>query len=159
MVAASREVQTEHFNALRLVLDAIGKRPVLIVSLLQCYISAGCCQDVRHVANRLARGYQEEQKQQLALLTHNFKAYLFNNRRWNVCVVDVAQDLIGFDNADMWCMDPVHPIDQVYRRIAGGVLKMASNYREQEERASMKRRRPEGSEADEQQTRRPREYD
>jgi hypothetical protein len=39
-------------------------------------------------------------------------------------------------------VDLVHPIDQVFWRIAGGVLQMASNYQEQKERASMKRRRP-----------------
>jgi hypothetical protein len=158
MVVASRDVQTEHFHALRPVLDAIGKRPVLIVSPLQRYIVGGCCQDVRHVANRLDRGFQEDQKQQLALLTRNLKAFLFNNRRWNIRVVDVAQDLIGFDNADMWCMDPVHPVDQVYRRIAGGVLKMAANYKEHEEKAGAKRRRPENSDGDEHMSRRPREY-
>jgi hypothetical protein len=86
------------------------------------------------------------------------KALLYNNRRWNICVVDMAQDLIGFDYADMWCVDPVHPVDQVYRRIAGGVLKMAANYQEHKEKASVKRRRPASSEGDEQMTRRPREY-
>jgi hypothetical protein len=55
MVVACREVQSEHFNALCTVLDAIEKRPVLIVSPLQRYIVAGCCQYVRHVANTLDR--------------------------------------------------------------------------------------------------------
>jgi hypothetical protein len=93
------------------------------------------------VANRLDRGFQEEQKQQLALLTRNLKSFLFNNRRANVRVVDTLQDLVGLDNADMWCVDPVHPIDQVYRRIAGGVLKMAANQQEHDERVGVKRRR------------------
>jgi hypothetical protein len=126
---------------------------------MQQYILAGCCQDVRHVANRLDRGYQENQKQQLALLTRHLKAFLFNNRRANCRVVDVAQDLAGFDNSDMWCIDPVHLIDQVYRRIASGVLQMASNQTEHEERSAGKRRRPEGAENENRQPRRSWEYE
>jgi hypothetical protein len=84
-------------------------------------------------------------------------AFLFNTRRGNVRVVDVAQDLIGFENADIWCVDPVHPIDQVYRRIASGVLKMAANQHEHDEATSGKRRRPEGGEGDDAQRRRPAE--
>jgi hypothetical protein len=156
LVVASREVQTEHFNALKPVFDSIGKRQCLIVSPMQRYIIGGCCQDVRHVANRLDRGYQEHQKQQHALLTRNLKAFLYNSRRANVRVVDVAQDLAGFDNADLWCVDPVHPIDSVYRRIAAGVLKMALNMHEHEERAGTKRRR-EGPDQADQHARRPRE--
>jgi hypothetical protein len=156
LVVASREVQTEHFNALKPMLDAIGKRQCLIVSPMQRYIVGGCCQDVRHVANWLDRGYQEQQKQQLSLLTRNLKAFLYNSRRANVRVVDVAQDLAGFDNADIWCVDPIHPIDSVYRRIAAGVLKMAMNMHEHEERAGTKRRR-EGPDQADQHTRRPRD--
>jgi hypothetical protein len=157
MVVASRDIQTEHYNALRPVLDAIGRLPCLIVAPLQRYIVAGCCADVRHVANRLDRGYQDDQKQQLALLVRNLKAFLFNTRRGNVRVVDVAQDLVGFENADIWCVDPVHPIDQVYRRIASGVLKMAANQQEHDEATSGKRRRPEGGDGDDAQRRRPAE--
>jgi hypothetical protein len=50
----------------------------------------------------------------------------------------------------------VHPIDSVYRRIVAGVLKMALNQYEHEERAGNKRRR-EGPETDDQHARRPRE--
>jgi hypothetical protein len=157
MVVASRDIQTEHYNTLRPVLDAVGRIPCLIVAPLQRYIVAGCCDDVRHVANRLDRGFQDDQKQQLALLVRNLKAFLFNNRRGNMRVVDVAQDLVGFENADIWCVDPVHPIDQVYRRIASGVLKMAANQHQHDEATSGKRRRPEGGEGDEAQRRRPAE--
>jgi hypothetical protein len=38
-----------------------------------------------------------------------------------VKVADVGLDLQGFDNSDIWLVDPVHPIEQVYRRIASGV--------------------------------------
>jgi hypothetical protein len=69
LVVASRDIQNEHFHAMKPILDVIGSRPCLIVSPLQRYVVGGCCQDVCHVANRLDRGYQEEQKQQLALLT------------------------------------------------------------------------------------------
>jgi hypothetical protein len=101
LVVASRDIQTEHFHAMKPILDVIGSRPCLIVSPLQRYVVGGCCQDVRHVANRLDRGYQDEQKQQLALLTRNLRAFLFNNRRPNVRVVDTLQDLAGFENADL----------------------------------------------------------
>jgi hypothetical protein len=154
LVVASRDIQTEHFHTLKPVLDAVGSRQCLMISPLQRYIVGGCCQDVRHVANRLDRGYQEEQKQQLALLTRNLKGFLFNNRRPNVRVVDTMQDLIGFDNADMWCVDPVHHIEQVYRRIAGGVLKMAANQQDHDERVGEKRRRQDGQGDDTRQRRR-----
>jgi hypothetical protein len=53
LMVASYEQQTEHFHALKPILDVIGKRPCLIVAPMPRFIIDGCCKDARHVSNRL----------------------------------------------------------------------------------------------------------
>jgi hypothetical protein len=141
LVVCSYEQQTEHFNHLLPILDVIGKRPCLFVSPLPRYVIEGCCQDARHVSNRLDPFYQDDQLDQLDGVRRHLKAYMFNHRRKNVKVVDVAMEMRGLENDDIWFIDPVHPIDPVYRRLANGVTSVAASFAEDQDRTEPKRRR------------------
>jgi hypothetical protein len=136
------EQQTELFNFMIPILDVIGKRPCLFVSPLPRYVIDGCCQDVRHVSNRLGAFFHDDQLDQLDGVRRHLKAYMFNHRRKTVKVVDVAMEIRGLENEDIWFIDPVHPIDPVYRRIANGVITVAESFSE-DQGQDVKRRRTE----------------
>jgi hypothetical protein len=36
----------------------------------------------------------------------------------------------SLDNNDIWFVDPVHPIDRVYRLVAAGVIKVAATLKD-----------------------------
>jgi hypothetical protein len=141
LVVCSYEQQTEHFNHLLPILDAIGKRPCLFVSPLPRYIIDGCCKDARHVSNRLDPFFHDDQLDQLDGVKRHLKAYMFNHRRKNVKVVDVAMEMRGLENDDIWFIDPIHPIDPIYRRLANGVITVAASFVEDQDLMEPKRRR------------------
>jgi hypothetical protein len=58
-----------------------------------------------------------------------------------VAIVDAAMDLRGLENEDIWFIDPVHPIDSVYRMLAAGVIAVAASFNEDSGQAAVKRRR------------------
>jgi hypothetical protein len=125
LMVASYDQQTDHFNALKPILDAIGKRPCLIVAPMPRFIIDGCCKDARHVSNRLDPFFQD-QLDQLDGVRRHLKAYMYNHRRENVKVVDPAMELRGLENEDIWFVDPIHPIDPIYMRLATAVITMAT---------------------------------
>jgi hypothetical protein len=142
LVLCGAETQADHLQALRPILDAIGgRRPCLIVSPMPRYVIGGCCMDVRHVANRLERNFRSEMQWQLDGATKRIKNFLFHSNRRNMRVLDSCFDTRDLPNEDIWFVDPVHPIDPVYRLIASGVIKMAATLKNNDEKQDAKRRR------------------
>jgi hypothetical protein len=146
LVVASAETQNDHLQALKVILEAIGKRPCLVMSPIPRYVTEGCCADVRHVANRLDNGFCADMQRQLDSATKRIKNFLFNSNRRNMRVLDSTNDIRDLPNEDIWFVDPVHPIDPIYRRIAAGVIKMAATLKGHEEGRDLKRRREDSSE-------------
>jgi hypothetical protein len=143
-MVASSEQQTEHFHALKPILDTMGKRPCLIVSPMPRFIIDRCCKDARHVSNRLDPFFQDDQLDQLDQLEgvrRHLKAYMFNHRRGNVKIVDPAMELRGLESDDIWFVDPIHPIDPIYRRLAIAVITIAASVNKDQEHSGTKRRR------------------
>jgi hypothetical protein len=103
LVVASADTQFDHYNTLKPVLDKIGSRPCIIVSPMPRYITEGCCQDVRHVANRLDRGYKQSMERQLEGVAKKFKNLLYN----------AARDSPG-------CLTPATTSEARMRRMYGG---------------------------------------
>jgi hypothetical protein len=85
--------------------------------------------------------FHDDQLDQLDSVRRHLKAYMFNHRRKNVKVVDVGMEIRGLENEDMWFIDPVHPIDPVYRRLANGVITVAESFNEDQDQMEVKRRR------------------
>jgi hypothetical protein len=61
-------------------------------------------------------------------LKRALKNFFFNTRRRNFRISDTAADMRGMDDSDVWFVDPVHPVNGVYTRIAEGIKRIASNY-------------------------------
>jgi hypothetical protein len=141
LMVATYEQQTEHFHALKLILDAIGKRSCLIVSQMPRFVIDGCCKDARHVSNRLDPFFQDDQLDQLEGVRRHLKAYMYNHRRANIKIVDPAMELRGLENSDIWFVDPIHPIDPIYRRLATAVITIAADINEEQDQTGSKRRR------------------
>jgi hypothetical protein len=110
------------------------------------YITEGCCQDVRHVANRLERGYKQSMERQLEGVAKKFKNLLYNVGKRFTRVLDTGYNLRGADEADVWGVDPVHPIEAIYKSIVASILQMAATLKQTEERVETKRRREESHE-------------
>jgi hypothetical protein len=156
LVLCSSETQIDHLQALKPVLDAAGKRPCLIVSPLPRFVIGGCCQDVRHCANRMDPNFRADLQRQLDGAIRRIKNYLYNCNRRTMRVMDSTFDVRNMANEEVWCVDPVHPIDPVYRRVAAGVIKMAATLRDHEMRGD-KRRRADGWDTSQPQQQKPRE--
>jgi hypothetical protein len=76
--------------------------------------------------------------------TKRIKNFLFNSNRRNMRnmrLLDSTFDIRDMPNEDIWFMDPVQPIDPVYRLIAAGVIKMASTLKNIDEKLDAKRKR------------------
>jgi hypothetical protein len=73
LVVASAETQFEHYLTLRPVIEAIGKRPCILVSPLPIFVVDGCCQDEQHITNRRDRDYRANLERQLDGVATKFK--------------------------------------------------------------------------------------
>jgi hypothetical protein len=141
LVVCSSDTQTEHLNTLRPVLDAVGRRPCIVISPMMRYVIESCCQNPGHVSNRNERFYREDMQRQLDGVARNIKNFLFKTHRRNMRVLESTYNTRHLPNEDIWFCDPVHPIDSIYNQIAAGVVKMAAALRELDERQDLKRRR------------------
>jgi hypothetical protein len=141
LVVCSTETQDEHLNTLRPVLDAVGRRPCIIVSPMMRYVSEGCCQNPDHVKNLADRSYRDDMQRQLDGVTRSIKNFLFKTHRRNMRVLDSTYNTRHLPIEDIWFTDPVHPINIIYQHIASGVVKMAASLKNLEDRQDLKRRR------------------
>jgi hypothetical protein len=146
LVVASADTQFDHYNTLKPVLDKIGNRPCILVSPMPRFITEGCCQDFRHVANRLDRGYKQSMERQLEGVAKKFKNLFYNSGKRLTRVLDTGYNIRQKDDADVWGVDPVHPIEAIYRSIVASILQMAATLKQTEERVESKRRREESQE-------------
>jgi hypothetical protein len=126
LVVCFSDTQTEHLNTLRPVLDAVGRRPCIVISPMMRYVIEGCCQNPGHVSNRNERFYREDMQRQLDGVARNIKNFLFKTHRRNMRVLESTYNTRHLPNEDIWFCDPVHPIDSIYNQIAAGVVKMAA---------------------------------
>jgi hypothetical protein len=132
----SREVQLDHFDALKPLLDIFERRRVLIVTPMPRYIVAGCCNEAEHCSNRGERGYRTSMLQGLEDIRYNLKEYLFHKGKRQVRVLDPNIDIRGMTDSEVWDTDPIHPRPEVYKKIAEAVLKMGDLVEDNKRRRS-----------------------
>jgi hypothetical protein len=157
LVVASPDTQAAHLDAMRPILDAIGRRPCLVVSPMPRYITEGCCSDASHAANRNNRHFRLDMQYQLDGFAKRIKNMLFNQNRRNMRVLDSTYDSRHMADNEIWFCDPVHPLEGIYRRIAAGVIKTAASLKDQDDRQQLKRRRVDSWDNPQQTDRKPRE--
>jgi hypothetical protein len=120
----SRDVQLEHFDAIKPLLDIFERRRVLIITPMLRYIVAGCCNEEEHCSNRRTHGYKANMQQGLEDIRFNLKDYLFHKGKRQVRVLDPNVDIRGMTDSEVWDNHPIHPRPEVYKKIAEAVLKM-----------------------------------
>jgi hypothetical protein len=126
LVVCPVETQLELLNTMKPVFDAVGHKAGVFVTPMPRYVIAGCCEDPTHVSNREDRHYRADMDLQLDSLKQTVKNFLFNTGRRNFKIFDTMMNLKGLEDADMWCTDPVHPIESMCGRIADGVKKVVA---------------------------------
>jgi hypothetical protein len=141
IVVCSQETQAEQFRLLKPIFNALDRRNALCIGPMPRYVVAGCCEDRSHAVNRRDDDYRENMSIQLDAYQRGLKEYLFSTGIKNIKVLDPSRDLRGLSREEIWGSDPVHPQAAVYRNIANGVLKMASNITVNRKEGSAKRTR------------------
>jgi hypothetical protein len=159
LVVASAETQFEHYLTLRPVIEAIGKRPCILVSPLPIFVTDGCCQDEQHVTNTRDRDYRANLERQLDGGATKFKNLFYNAGKRYIRALDTGHNLRGREDADVWGVDPTHPIEPVYRSLVASTFQMAATLKELSSRVENKRRREESREDILPQSRRQRDDD
>jgi hypothetical protein len=113
---------------MRPLFDAMGKRLCVVVSPMPWYVTEGCCNNPHHVSNRTDPHFKSDLLIQLEGLKRALKNFFFNTRRRNFRLSDTAAYMRGLDDSDIWFVDPVHPVNSIYTRIAEGIKQIAANY-------------------------------
>jgi hypothetical protein len=129
VVVASRDVMHEHLTAMKPLLYLVGKRKGIVVAPLPRYVAAGCCSDPDHCSNRRVLDFEQQQQQLLDLLKRGLKDFLFANNYRAIRVLDPCVDIRGMSREAVWNGDPVHPTEEVYRKIAAATAKLGDKRR------------------------------
>jgi hypothetical protein len=101
MVVCPGEVKLEHLNGLRPILEAIDKRPCVLVMPMPLYIIDGCCDDKSYITNRVDCHFREDMTLQLDSLKNTVKHFLFTKERHNYRIVDSLPILRGLSIRSM----------------------------------------------------------
>ena len=101
--------------------SASGKHMVIVGPTAR-FVSAGCCSDNIHVANRRNIEFYPKLKEELAASCNNIKDFLFTSGLRHVRVMDPARSTSGLAAAEIWGSDPIHPKQKVYEMLADGVV-------------------------------------
>ena len=101
--------------------SASGKHMVIVGPMAR-FVSAGCCSDITHVANRNSREFYPKLKEDLAASCNNIKDFLFTSGLRHGRVMDPARSTSGLAAAEIWGSDPIHPKPKVYEMLADGVV-------------------------------------
>jgi hypothetical protein len=123
----SRDVQYEHFEAIKPLLDIFDKKRTLIMSPLPRYFVNGYCSNRDHCANIREPGYKNRMLQGLEDVKKNLKDYLFHKGKRNIRVVDPTLVLKGMVDTEIWGLDPIHPKDEVYKKMAEDIVKVVAD--------------------------------
>jgi hypothetical protein len=144
VTVCSQEMQFEHFAALKPILDVIGKKRTIMVTPLPRYVVSSCCSDVHHCIGQGSPAHRCAMEAALDSMKQNLKEYLFNTGRRNVKLMDPMLDLRGMTDNEIWDVsDPVHPITEVYSKLADGLVRinMLTDLKETKRSEDNKRRR------------------
>jgi hypothetical protein len=104
------------------------------------------CLDESHITNRQEREYRANLKKQLDNVAVKFKNLLYNAGKRFMRVLDTGHNLRGREDADVWGVDPIHPIEPVYRSLDASIFQMAATLKELSSRVENKRRREDSRE-------------
>jgi hypothetical protein len=146
LVVASSETQFEHYLAMKPIIEAIGRRPCILISPIPMFMVDGCCREDSHITNRQDRDYRANLERQLDGVATKFKNLLYNAGKRFMRVLDTGHNIRGREDADVWGVDPIHPIESVYRSLVASIFQMAATLKDLSSRVETKRRREDSRE-------------
>jgi hypothetical protein len=82
------------------------------------YITAGCCDDEDHIANRVRKGFAAKLRSDLDSVKHNLKMFLHTLGHHQCWVMDPIHDLKDMVSDQICGSDPTKPTTEVFTRIA-----------------------------------------
>jgi hypothetical protein len=92
----------------RPIFNATAGIKTVMIGALPRYISAGCCQDPEHMANRVAPGFFANMKKDLAALNRTVKEFLHHDGYDNIRAMDPWVGLKNLEPDQLWGTDPIH---------------------------------------------------
>jgi uncharacterized membrane protein YgcG len=92
----------------RPIFNATAGIKTVMVGALPRYISAGCCQDPDHMANRVATGFFGNMKKDLVALNRTVKEFLHHDGYENIRAMDPWVGLKNLEPDQLWGTDPIH---------------------------------------------------
>jgi hypothetical protein len=101
LTVCSPETQAEHLNTMRPILDAVGRRPCIVISPMPRYVTDGCCQNPEHVKNRSEHFYRDDMQRQLDGVARSIKNFLFKTHRRNMRVLESSYNIRNLPNVDI----------------------------------------------------------
>jgi hypothetical protein len=128
LAVCTRETQYEHFTAIRQLLDITEKRRCIVISPMPRYWKQACCSDRSHVTNLRDPDYQASMLSALECMRRNLKDFLFHIGRRNTRIIDPVMDIKRMRDEEAWGNDPVHPLPQVYAKIAEAINNLSDKH-------------------------------
>ena len=104
--------------------EAASSTNMVVVSPLPRYVKHSCCPDAGHIPNRTDPAFYYTLKEELASCATTIKNFLFMSGMRYGRVMDPQRNIKGLTVAEIWDKDPVHPKEEIYSKIADGVLEV-----------------------------------
>ena len=104
--------------------EAASSTNMVVVSPLPRYVKHSCCPDAGHIPNRTDPAFYYTLKEELASCATTIKNFLFTSGMQYGRVMDPQRNIKGLTVAEIWDKDPVHPKEEIYSKIADGVLEV-----------------------------------
>jgi hypothetical protein len=128
LLVCGRETQISHFDTIRPLFDAVGKKKCLWVAPFPRFLLRSCCNDPGHVTNINSRYYREDMEEQLDRYKWGMKEHIRSLGRKNFKVLDPNIDLRSMAEHEVWGEDPVHPLEAAYEKMAAGAITLSLTF-------------------------------
>jgi hypothetical protein len=122
-----RDVQEDHFLLMRKVFESVGKRKCIWLAPLPRDVTAGCCNDVRHVQNRGDPYFMEDMLLKLDGVKRHMREYIHAAGKKNVKVFDPFHEVRDMPHGRFWDAEPRYPTNEAVIKMAEGIIKTATS--------------------------------
>jgi hypothetical protein len=133
-----RDELTDNYMELKPLLPLWEKRNAIMISPMTRYIKHSCCDDRKHITNWKDTSYKPAMMAALTEAKQNLRDFLFHDGKRTLKVLNPNLDIKTMTEEEVRGHNPVHPLPQVYSKIAEAVVKLAATMKESQDK---KRRR------------------
>jgi hypothetical protein len=108
IVVAEKAAMIRMLRICRPAFNATENIPTVLVGPLPRYVSAACCADPEHMANRCTPGFMSKMRAELETVNKTIKDFLHNDGYTNIRALDPWVCVRQLDVSQIWGTDPVH---------------------------------------------------